>query len=180
MGGAELRPTYRPMASRVVTERLVLEPFRMTDAALYAELIGERGPGARGFGTTVDGARRNIARMARAVKDSGIGFLAIRLAEEGDLIGYCGLVVGRASIDEPEIAYELLRRAHGHGYATEAAVAVIEAAAATGRRRLWSTVRVGNNASLRVLDKAGFRRHHTEAEDRGGDTVYLVRDLQPG
>jgi RimJ/RimL family protein N-acetyltransferase len=167
------------MASRVVTERLVLEPFRMTDAALCAELIGERGPGARGFGTTVDGARRNIARMLRAVKDSGIGFLAIRLAEAGDLIGYCGLFVGRASIDEPEIAYELLRRAHGHGYATEAAVAVIEAAAATGRRRLWSTVRVGNNASLRVLDKAGFRRHHTEAEERGGDTAYLVRDLQP-
>jgi len=167
------------MASRVVTERLVLEPFRMTDATLYAELIGERGSGARGFGTTVDGARRNIARMARAAKDSGIGFLAIRLAEEGDLIGYCGLFVGRASIDEPEIAYELLRRAHGHGYATEAAVAVIEAAAATGRRRLWSTVRVGNNASLRVLDKAGFRRHHTEAEGQGGDTVYLVRDLQP-
>lgn len=160
-------------------ERLVLEPFRATDAALYADLIAERGPGARGFGTTVDGARRNIARMARAATDNGIGFLAIRRRDEADLIGYCGLFVGRASIDEPEIAYELFRRAHGHGYATEAAVAVTEAAAATGRRRLWSTVRVWNGASLRVLDKAGFRPHHTEPEDRGGDTVHLVRDLQP-
>lgn len=177
--GAELRPTYRPMASRLETERLVLEPFRMTDAAVYAELIAERAPGARGFGTTVNEARRNIARMARAANDSGIGFLAIRRRDEAELIGYSGLPVGRASIDEPEIAFELLRRAHVHGYATEAAAAVIEAAAATGRRRLWSTVRVWNNASLRVLDKTGFRRHHTEPEERGGDTVYLVRDLQP-
>jgi hypothetical protein len=55
---------------------------------------------------------------------------------EGDQIGYCGLLTGRCSFDEPEIGYELLRRAHGHGYATEAARAVMNAAFATGRQRL--------------------------------------------
>ncbi len=73
--------------------------------------------------------------------------------------GYCGLIVGRCTHDEPEIAYELLRRFHGHGYATEAARAVLEAAFATGRTRIWSTVGAWNTPpSLRVLEKIGFRR----------------------
>ena len=41
-----------------------------------------------------------------------------------------------ATFDEPEIAYELLRRVHGQGYATEAARAVLDTAFATGRRRI--------------------------------------------
>src|SRR5664279_1533467 len=111
------------MRSRLETERLVLRPFRAMDADFYAELIAERGPRGRWFGATVDGARRIIWRNAEAGKRSGLGLLAIRRRKEGDLIGYCGLIAGTAGIDQPEIAYELLRRAHGHGYATEAAMA---------------------------------------------------------
>jgi RimJ/RimL family protein N-acetyltransferase len=85
--------------------------------------------------------------------------------------------VGRCSLDEPEIAYELLRRFHGRGYATEAARALVDAAAATGRQRLWSTVRPSNAASLRVLEKIGFRTDHVTTDDQG-DVIYLVRDLQ--
>jgi RimJ/RimL family protein N-acetyltransferase len=92
------------------------------------------------------------------------------------VIGYCALVVGRCSLDEPEIAYELLRRFHGHGYATEAAESLVAAAAATGRHRLWSPVRPWNVASLRVLEKIGFHVDRTIPDDRG-DVVYLVRDL---
>lgn len=78
-------------------------------------------------------------------------------------MGYCGLIVGRCTHDEPEIAYELLRRFHGHGYATEAARAVLEAAFATGRTRIWSTVGAWNTPpSLRVLEKIGFRRDPPE------------------
>jgi RimJ/RimL family protein N-acetyltransferase len=94
------------------------------------------------------------------------------------VIGYCALVIGRCSLDEPEIAYELLRRFHGHGYATEAARALVTAAAATGRRRLWSTVRPWNTASLHVLEKIRFHRDHVESDERG-EIVYLVRDLRP-
>jgi hypothetical protein len=36
--------------------RLILQPFETMDAESYAELIAERGPGARGFGTTGDEA----------------------------------------------------------------------------------------------------------------------------
>ncbi|MEU9455391.1 GNAT family N-acetyltransferase [Streptomyces sp. NPDC048277] len=58
--------------------------------------------------------------------------------------------MGRASLDEPEIAYELFRRAHGQGYAAEAASAVLDAAITTGRTRLWATVRSWNAPSFRA------------------------------
>jgi RimJ/RimL family protein N-acetyltransferase len=66
----------------------------------------------------------------------------------------------------------VLRSAQGLGLATEAAAAVVDAAFATGRRRVWATVRVDNAASLRVAD-VGFRRHHSTTDDHG-ELVYLV------
>lgn len=117
-----------------------------------------------------------LARFRDLTTELGIGALTICRRAEGDAIGYCALIVGRGSLDEPEIAFELLRRFHGHGYATEAAQALVAAAAATGRRRLWSTVGAWNTPSLRVLEKVGFRRDHSITDDRG-DLVYLVCDL---
>lgn len=168
---------YEALAARLETERLLLEPMRLSDAERYAELIAERGPDGRGHGTTVDQARRKISRMAEAAALSGIGFLAVRRSDEAEMIGYCGLLMGRASFDEPEIAFELLAREHGRGYATEAARALLEAARATGRRGLWATVGEWNAPSLRVLHKLDFRRHHTMTASPGADLIYLSRSL---
>ncbi len=165
------------MAARLETERLILEPMRLSDAERYVELIAERGPDGRGHGTDVARARLNINRMAEEAAVSGIGFLALRRRGETDMLGYCGLLIGRASLDEPEIAYELLQREHGRGYATEAGRALVEAASATGRRRLWSTVAAWNTASFRVLDKLGFARHHTVSAPPAADIVYLTREI---
>lgn len=96
---------------------------------------------------------------------------------EGDFIEYCGLIIGRAAVEEPEIAYELFRRARGHGCATEAARAVLDAAIATGRSRLWSTVRAWNAPSLRVLDKLDFHPDHVDPDDGKGEVVWLTRPL---
>ncbi|MGI8879612.1 MAG: GNAT family N-acetyltransferase [Jatrophihabitans sp.] len=86
------------------------------------------------------------------------------------------LIVGRASRDEPEIAYELFRRVHSKGYATEAGRAILDAAIASGRRRLWSTVRSWNAPSFRVLEKLDFHRHHVTTDDKG-DLVWLTRTV---
>jgi len=124
---------------------------------------------------TITEAERHLAEQNVKAHETGLGFLTIQRRAEEDLIGYCGLLVGRASFDEPEIAYELLRRVHGCGYATEAARAVLDAAFATGKRRLWSTARAWNAPSFRVLEKIGFRRDHSITDERG-ELVYLVRD----
>src|SRR5438477_7819302 len=122
-------------------------------------------------------AREVIAEGLVRTAATGLAVLPIRRRHEGDFIGYCGLIIGRAMADEPEIAYELLKRVHGHGYATEAARAVLDAAIATGRKRLWSTVGVWNTPSLRVLEKLGFERDHVAPDDGKGEVVWLTRTL---
>jgi RimJ/RimL family protein N-acetyltransferase len=160
------------MALSIETERLTLRIRDERDAEWYRELVGERGQDI----PTLEESRARLARFRDLTIETGIGALAICRRVESDTIGYCALIVGRGSLDEPEIAYELLQRFHGHGYATEAARALVAAASATGRRRLWSTVGAWNTPSLRVLEKIGFRRDHTITGDRG-EIVYLVRDL---
>jgi RimJ/RimL family protein N-acetyltransferase len=161
-----------PMAFELVTERLILNRWQESDAASYRLLVGERG----GAMPTLDAARSKIISGRAASADSGIATLPIRRRAEGDFIGYCGLVTGRSTLEEPEIAYELLRSAHGNGYATEAASAVLAAAIATGRSRLWATVRTWNTPSFRVLEKLGFERRHSTWDDRG-EIVWNVREL---
>ncbi|MFC0112279.1 GNAT family N-acetyltransferase [Kibdelosporangium aridum] len=61
--------------------------------------------------------------------------------DTADVIGYCGLIFHEnPSPDEPELSYELLRVAHGRGYATEASRAAVTWAREAGYRRLWGTV----------------------------------------
>ena len=113
-------PAYKPMPFHLETERLRLQPWAVSDADELRVLHFERGGGT----PTAEHTRTLIAKQLAATAATGIALLPIRRRDEGDFIGYCGLIVGRSTVEEPEIAYELLRRAHGHGYATEAAGAV--------------------------------------------------------
>jgi RimJ/RimL family protein N-acetyltransferase len=163
---------YRPMPSRLETDRLTLRSRVPADATWNLELLGERDGGTT---LTLAEVEQRMAEQQVQAKKNGFGFLTMQRHADGDVIGYCGLLVGHASFDEPEIAYELFRRAHGQGYATEAARAVLEAAFATGRQRIWATVGAWNAPSLRVLEKIGFWPDHTVVDERG-EVVYLVRD----
>ncbi|MFC9670617.1 GNAT family N-acetyltransferase [Streptomyces sp. NPDC056949] len=165
--------TYETMSFHLETERLILRPWAESDAAELRALHSERGDGT----PTVARTRTIIAHQLTAAATTGIALLPIQRREEGDFIGYCGLITGRATVEEPEIAYELFQRAHGRGYATEAAGAVLDAAMTTGRKRLWSTVRPWNTPSLRVLEKLGFERDHVSTDD-SGELVWLTRSLR--
>lgn len=149
-------PALTSMPTSLTTDRLIMRAFSVDDAPLHAEMISERGPGARHYGATVAVVRQIIERQLGEAAERGFGLYVLERVDDAGFIGYCGLIVGRGSINEPEIAYELLSRFHGRGYATEAAAVVVEAALATGRRRLVATVAPTNAASFRVLTKVGF------------------------
>lgn len=163
--------TYTPVPERMETARLVMTPQVPSDADWLAALFTARGAGA----VTPDDAAARIAAMQQLVAEHGIGARVLRPRAGGDALGYCAIVVGRGSLDEPELAYELLPAAGGKGYATEGSRALVAAAFATGRTRLWSTVRPWNVASLRVLDRVGFRRSHTTT-DAQGEILWHVLD----
>jgi RimJ/RimL family protein N-acetyltransferase len=65
-------------------------------------------------------------QMLAEREESGPGIVAVERKSTADVIGYCGLAFHEnVSPNEPELAYELLRAAHGCGYATEAGRAVV-------------------------------------------------------
>ena len=169
----------------LLTERLWLRPMAEGDASLLRELWAERDPrtpprrriDAEGRPTVEDLTVQ--IRTRRHVEPFGL--LAVERRVEGDVIGCCGLVDnGRVEAGEPELAFELLRRVWGRGYATEAASAVVDRAAAAGVARLWATVWEWNTASLRVLAKLGFvDTGRREVDPERGATLYLALDLSP-
>ncbi|MFW3459983.1 GNAT family N-acetyltransferase [Streptomyces microflavus] len=164
--------SYETMPFHLEAERLILRPWAESDAAEFSALLSERGDETY----TVERGRKGIVELLTATESTGIALLPVQRREEGDFIGYCGLIIGRSTLEEPEIAYELFRHAHGRGYATEAARAVLGAAAATGRKRLWSTVASWNTPSLRVLEKLGFERDRVSMEGTK-EVVWLTRSL---
>jgi RimJ/RimL family protein N-acetyltransferase len=174
--------TYSDFPAELLTERLRLRRWKPSDAEEHRGLWTERDPRAArridadGHPTVEEMRGWVVANPLGA--EPGLGLLPIERRDTGEFVGYCGLTVGQGTFDEPEIAYELARRAHGHGYATEAGRAVVEAAEATGRRRLWATVREWNAPSFRVLEKLGFHRSDRVTEDpERGAMIWMTREL---
>ncbi len=175
---------YADLPAELLTERLRLRRWVPADAEEYRGLWLERDPRSV---RRIDASGRPTVEDIRGwlvdnplAADPGLGLLPIELRETGEFIGYCGLTVGQGTFGEPEIAYELAQRAHGQGYATEAARAVVEAATRTGRRRLWATVREWNAPSFHVLEKLDFYRSERVTEDAvRGNSIWMTRVLEP-
>ena len=167
------------------TDRLLLRPWRVSEAAIQHELWTERDPrvpphrriDAHGHPTVAD-IEDGIRSAARP---SSTGLLAVERKAGGDVIGYCGLIdsgQGSGRLPEPELAFELLRRVRGHGYATEASSAVLDWARSSGYERVWATVWDWNTASRRVLAKLGFTDTDREEVDAvHGTTLFTTRRL---
>ena len=160
------------------TDRLLLRPWRAGEAAIQRELWSERDPrvpphrriDADGHPTVAD-----LEEALGAQRPSSAGLLAVEPKVVGEAIGYCGLVDGEHGPREPELAFELLRRHWGQGYATEASYAVLEWARSSGYEGLWASVWDWNNASRRVLTKLGFTETDREGTTHGTSLVMTTR-----
>ena len=165
------------------TDRLILRHSRVDEAAIYRQLWTERDPRVpphRRINSEGRPTVEDIAAQIRAEREEpGPGLLAVERKGTADVIGYCGLTIhGNGSPDEPELAYELLRAAHGRGYATEAGRAVVTWASEAGYRRLWAEVWDWNVASRRVLEKLGFREAgRVEPDSVYGHSLLTVREF---
>ncbi|MER6142664.1 GNAT family N-acetyltransferase [Streptomyces sparsogenes] len=142
--------------AELITERLVLRPW--TTAEATAVLGGDRPEGwADDFPAEGD---RVIAGLFEH-NPQWLGAYGHRLVVERDT----GLVVGSLGLFWPpsegvvELGYGIVASRRGRGYATEAARALAEfALAAPEVHTVSAGVELSNPASVRVLEKAGFRR----------------------
>jgi ribosomal-protein-alanine N-acetyltransferase len=164
------------------TSRLLLRPWRAAEAAVLRELWTERDPRVPPHRRIDADGHPTLAEVEDSIRTSQpapVGLLAIERKSAGDVIGYCGLIdSGRGPDGEPELAFELLRRAWGQGYATEASWAVLDWARSAGYERLWATVWDWNTASRRVLAKVGFTEtDQKEVDPAHGTTLFTTRRL---
>jgi ribosomal-protein-alanine N-acetyltransferase len=172
-----------PVLDTLETERLILRRRRVDDAVIYRQLWTERDPRVPPHRQIDPEGRPTVEDIAAWIRaeheESRPGVLGVERKDTADVIGYCGLVFhGNGSPDDPELAYELLRAAHGRGYATEAGRAVVTWASNAGYQRLWATVRDWNAASRRVLEKLEFRDTGlVEPDDAHGDSLLTVREF---
>ena len=167
-----------PVLDTLETERLILRHRRVDEAAIYRQLWLERDPRVPPHRRIDPEGRPTVEDIAAQIR-AELGILAVERKGTADVVGYCGLIVhGNGSPDEPELAFELLRAAHGCGYATEAGRAVVTWVSEAGYRRLWAGVRDWNVASRRVLEKLGFRETgRVEPDAVYGDSLLTVREF---
>jgi len=155
------------------TGRLRLRPWRAAEAVVLHELWTERDPRVPPHRRIDADGHPTVADLEDWIRthqpSSSSGLLAVERKADRDVIGYCGLIDnGPGSEEEPELAFELLRRVWRQGYAAEASLAVLDWARSSGYERLGATVWEWNTASRRVLAKVGF----TETERKELDAVY--------
>lgn len=155
----------------IETNRLTIRSLRESDIPEYAAIVAD--PEVTKF--LGDGLPHSYEQAAAYVVDcirseakEGFARYAVILRETGELIGFCGFKKGYGCID---FGWRYARRAWGNGYATEAAVAVLDYGINT--LKLYGIVvesAVENVGSVRVIEKLGMQ-FEAFGEVRGRKTV---------
>ncbi|HWS52810.1 MAG TPA: GNAT family N-acetyltransferase [Pyrinomonadaceae bacterium] len=164
------------------TERLILRRMTGEDAGFILGLLNEpswlRFIGDRGV-RTIEGARDYIARgPAASYERHGFGLYLTELKESGVPAGICGLIK-RETLEDVDLGFAFVPKFWGQGLARESAAAVLEyARGPLGLKRVAAVTAVDNHASIRLLEKLGFRFERMVRLSEGDEEIKLfARDL---
>jgi len=144
------------------TERLVIRPYREDDATALHDVFGSPevmkwtpSPPSKDVAETAQRLARTMAFTAR--QPQGMGLWALELKKPAEFLGQVGLFPVEGKGPEVEVAYELAPRVWGHGYATEAARALIDYGfSELGLRRIVALILPDNARSRNVASKCGL------------------------
>jgi len=151
------------------TASLQLRPFADADAdALFA--LHSDAHVLRYWDSTPWTERARAERFlasCRQIAEEGSGArLAVDRRSDGAFLGWCGLTGFNPDYRSASLGYCFARAAWGHGYATEAAGALLQWAFDTmDLNRVQAEADTRNDASARVLEKLGFVLEGTLRED---------------
>ncbi|WP_437950145.1 GNAT family N-acetyltransferase [Sorangium sp. So ce296] len=145
----------------LTTQRLSLRPHRPCDVPFMMQLNADpeviRYTGDPAFASE-DEARAVIARLAHQFEAFRMGRFVASDRETGEKLGWCGLR-WHEELGVADLGYRFFRKHWGKGYATEAGAACIRYAfEELGLPSLVAHAMLENTASVRVLEKLGFRR----------------------
>ena len=122
----------------------------------------------------LDGARRVIDYLHHRQHPFGVARLVVE--RHGEPIGWCGL--RRLEDGElPDLGYRFFRKDWGRGYATEAAMAVLDHGFS---RADIHTVRAEadarNTASWKVMERLGMQRERAWTDEEGPAVAYTLTE----
>lgn len=151
------------------TARLRLRPFDDADAdalfALHSNAFVLRYWDAPPWNDR-GRAERFVAACRQMADDSTGARLAVERESDGAFLGWCSLTRWNPDFRSAATGYCFAEAAWGHGYATEAATALLQWAFDTlDLNRVQAETDTRNTASARVLEKLGFVREGTLCQD---------------
>jgi ribosomal-protein-alanine N-acetyltransferase len=168
MDGGELQIAWPSSFPELITKRLRLRAPLPRDASAVLAVVGDpevtRYHSVPTFTTLVE-AQAALERLEQRYATRDAIRWAIELAEHGEMIGTVGLLRFDFEHRHAEIGYAIARRWWGRGLTPEAAAAVIRYGfSVLGLHRIEAGVLPGNDASVRVLQKLGFREEGTRRD----------------
>ena len=142
------------------TERLFLREMTWEDYPAICEILqDEKTMYAYEHAFSAEEARGWLNRQLDRYKTDGFGLWAVILRKNGRLIGQCGITkqdVGGKTVRE--VGYIFDKNFWHRGYAAEAAVACKNYAFdVLGESKVYSIIRVGNEASVKVALANGMK-----------------------
>ena len=155
----------------ITTARLRIRALADADLDAVYAIVGDETvtAGATWFQPDLDSCRAYLARRIANEAELGFSLWGVERLEEGDLIGLAGYFPHE---DELELGYALRADCWGRGYATEAALAVLDASRPLGRS-VYATIRSTNARSLSVAEKIGLApTGETIVDERGTKLVF--------
>jgi RimJ/RimL family protein N-acetyltransferase len=149
----------------ICSDRLDLRAYGPRDESRVCALLAAGRPEALPPGAPADPAdvAAWLADDVQRLQREGFGLHLMLLDRAADaIVGSIGLFHADWEVRSAEIGYGVRSDERGKGYATEALSAVARwALTAGGLQRAWLTANTDNLASVRVAEKAGFRREGT-------------------
>ncbi|HEV2262346.1 MAG TPA: GNAT family protein [Candidatus Rubrimentiphilum sp.] len=151
------------MLPTIETARLVLRPWRDADLDPWYEMNADPRV-MEFFPATWDRARADAmaAKMRKRNEDNGYGWWIIEI-KGGDLFGgvveFDDITIETPFTPAKEIGWRLPVAAWGHGYATEAARAMLDLGFGTfGCDEIFAMTATPNTRSERVMQRLGMQR----------------------
>jgi len=168
------------MLARIETNRLILRPFELSDAEAAFGWFGD--PVVMRFTPTgplksIEETNTRLAFFMDHQKAHGFSKWLVLDRSSGVAIGDSGLLVFQ-DYGWIDLGFRFAQQCWGKGLATEAASAWVRAAFDEFRlNRLGTFVHPENAASIRVLEKMGFRQERRDTV-MGMDSIVFSLDVR--
>lgn len=156
-----------------IEPRLILEPYSARHRRAFLALVGDPEVMARMDGILDSEAAAGL--FQRLLRDDPKILLSRAAMLEGDYAGHGFLVRGEGGV---ELGFSLRRALWGRGLGRELAGALLTEARALGLSALRASVDIDNTASIRILERAGFRLLRRVREEPTDFLIYSL-DLKP-